>query len=454
MAHWFWFWSGSAATPVTATFSASLAAVTASGSASFAAAAASVGTSSVTIGSATVSASVSSVAPVASIGSLMAGSSHDPFVGNTGDALETYSTLWTKHPGYTSGSLAITSTDRTRVNNANTAGYLWGVEPGSANQVVSAKFVRLSSLAANEQVYLAARMDPAADTMYLAGYDNSGQWSVRKRVAGVGTTLGTSSATLTQDQLYGVEFRLSGSSLSLYVDGSLVIGPITDTSISAANQLGLRVNRSTGANDTSGVHIDDFTATAPHNVLPVAVSGAATFTSGGPSVATSAVTLASDLVSATAAFVAATPSAGTLSQSIAATTLSGSVAFVTAGSRSATFSQSLASVTVAGVVSSAAPGSTAATLSQSSGTVTLAAGLSILLSGTGAVLVVSLDDFDAGGTVTRTLASSSVVTAAITLAAVQVAARGSTMLLVGPTRFWSTAYRDGIDPLSSTAEPD
>jgi hypothetical protein len=453
MAHWFWFWSGSAATPVTATFSASLDAFTVSGAASFAAAAASVGASSITAGSATVSASASSVAPVASIGSLMAGSSHDPFVGNTGDALETYSTLWTKHPGYTSGSLAITSTDRTRVNNANTAGYLWGVEPGSADQVVSAKFVRLSSLAANEQIYLAARMDPAADTMYLAGYDNSGQWSVRKRVVGVGTTLGTSSATLTQDQFYGVEFRLSGSSLSLYVDGSLVIGPITDTSISAANRLGLRVNRSTGANDTSGVHIDDFTATAPHNVLPVAVSGAATFTSGGPSVATSAVTLASDSVSATAAFVAATPSAGTLSQAIDTVTLSTSVSFATAGSRTATFTQSLASVTVAGVVSSSAPGSAAATLSQSAGTVTLAAGVSILLSGTGAVLAVSLDDFDADGTVTRALPTNAAATLGVTLTSWSMSSLATTRVFAGLTRFSSVGTKRGPDSKQLRGEP-
>jgi hypothetical protein len=58
---------------------------------------------------------------------------------------------------------------------------------------------------------------------------------------------------------YTVEIVVLGSSISVKLDGSTVIGPVTDTTYTSASQAGLRIG-GTGAepNTTTGWHQDSF----------------------------------------------------------------------------------------------------------------------------------------------------------------------------------------------------
>jgi hypothetical protein len=107
----------------------------------------------------------------------------------------------------------------------------------------------------------AGRMDAAANTCYFARYNsNTGGWELFKLVAGVATQLGsTVTQSLTLAQRYRATLSLRGTTISLAVDGVTIIS-VTDSAISAAGAVGLRINGLTAA--STGVQLDTWQAAA------------------------------------------------------------------------------------------------------------------------------------------------------------------------------------------------
>lgn len=163
--------------------------------------------------------------------------SHSPDIGGA----------WSKHAGSGSANASIDSTGA-RLQSDSTASsapsYQNATPPPSADYTVRAGIVRVAAAAATQAAGVMARAVDGANTYYLAEYDNNngaGRWRLRRVVAGAVTTLGSASATLTQDQVYSLELIVSGSSLTLKVDGATVIGPVTNGEIAGPGLVGVRL---------------------------------------------------------------------------------------------------------------------------------------------------------------------------------------------------------------------
>lgn len=160
------------------------------------------------------------------------------------------------HANYAGSALIVDAATDRLYGTATDACYATATPP-SADYAVSADFHHVSTIAVN--IAICARMDVTADTMYLARFTDGTSWALRKIVAGTPATLGTST-----NQIPSVgNFKrgtlvVEGDQISFYVEGTLEIGPITDTSISAAGKVGVR---SVGVSSPStGMHLDNLRA--------------------------------------------------------------------------------------------------------------------------------------------------------------------------------------------------
>lgn len=99
-------------------------------------------------------------------------------------------------------------------------------------------------------------------TYYGAYYNpNTGKWVLEKAIGGSPTTLGTFTQVLNVGQTYGMKLVMVGNQISLMIDNVIVIGPVTDSSISAANFAGLQFfNNNTNFSDTTQMIGRNFTA--------------------------------------------------------------------------------------------------------------------------------------------------------------------------------------------------
>ncbi|MEY2632212.1 MAG: hypothetical protein RIR00_866 [Pseudomonadota bacterium] len=161
------------------------------------------------------------------------------FTGANGAAVETADTNWT-------GSNATISGNAARNNTASTAQYYHSQVPTSADYDVSADTV-IFSASGSRVAAVTARHSTSASTYYAAQYTNTGGgWRLLRFVAGVQSQLGASAANPvpTTTTVCRVTLRVEGSAISLYVDGALTIGPITDTAIADAGRGGFRINAS------------------------------------------------------------------------------------------------------------------------------------------------------------------------------------------------------------------
>lgn len=96
----------------------------------------------------------------------------------------------------------------------------------------------------------------ATNTYYaIALVTNVGDLRLDKLVAGTATNLG-SVATADQGAFHTFRLEVFGDQLKVYRDNVLVIGPVTDTSITAAGRAGLYLSGDTGGPDRG--HADDF----------------------------------------------------------------------------------------------------------------------------------------------------------------------------------------------------
>lgn len=187
----------------------------------------------------------------------------DNFNGTEGDALETYQPDWTRHGSYY--GYAEIAANRVRPTSTSSPCYYRTATPPSADYEVIAD-VYIATDSGNYIADICGRINTAAKTMYLAscyGSAGGGGWRLRKVVGGTVTQLG---ATVTSPlrsvgSTYRLKLKMTGDQISLYVDGSLVIGPITDTSITAVGKAGIQFYSASSPSDTVGYHLDNFDAT-------------------------------------------------------------------------------------------------------------------------------------------------------------------------------------------------
>ncbi len=206
----------------------------------------------------------------------------DEFTDTAGTLLESHTSTnatvdgatlgWQKHPTSV-GSAKISDANRVRADSlTQIALYFAGAATVAADYDVQADLYRVdASTAAISGVV--GRYDTTADTGYVARYDaSSGFYALVKRVAGTNTTLGTFTAGFAVGSTHTIKLRMVGTQISLYVDDTLRVGPITDSSVAAANSAGIRAVVGT---DTTGIHLDNFVQIDAANYNPWEIESSA-----------------------------------------------------------------------------------------------------------------------------------------------------------------------------------
>lgn len=129
--------------------------------------------------------------------------------------------------------------------------------PPSANYSVQLDITHTTLTSVN--IGPAGRIDTTNDTMYTCRSNSGTSYDLRKLVATVGTTMQTTTTNLpTTGQTKTLKLIMSGDQISCSVDGVVLLGPVTDTSITAAGKAGIR---GAGAStSTTGFRVDNFHA--------------------------------------------------------------------------------------------------------------------------------------------------------------------------------------------------
>lgn len=174
--------------------------------------------------------------------------------GTPGDNL-TVDTAWEAHAG------AAVYSDAGRGRISGTVSTLYSrkdVAPATADYTARAT-IRALSLITNASAGVAVRCQTGANTAYVGrGQHTSNTWRLERRIAGTTTLLGSSAKTFSTATDYLVELDVNGTSLELFADGVSVVGPVTDSNITAAGAPGINLFQGSGAGNTTGWHIDNF----------------------------------------------------------------------------------------------------------------------------------------------------------------------------------------------------
>lgn len=146
---------------------------------------------------------------------------------------------WTEHASFTTGAITVdAANDRIYQSSAAASCYHSSGTPASADYYVEAELIHLS--AADALIGVVGRVDTAANTMYIARYNEANtRWELRKFVAGVTSGLGTFTQSLSIGVTYTLRLDQVGSTIRLLVDGVERIS-VTDSAISAAGVAGVR----------------------------------------------------------------------------------------------------------------------------------------------------------------------------------------------------------------------
>lgn len=207
----------------------------------------------------------------------------DSFTGVDGAGLGSHTgetnATWGQHPSYSVVTEIISNRARTGTSTGSTAyfnGHASG-NPPTADYEVSAPVYQNAALNASSSAGPCGRMNAAANTFYHARFAgaSSGVFQLFKFAAGVATQLGSDVAgTIGIGSSKVVTVRMVGDQISLLVDGVVTIGPITDSAITAAGEVGWRLTR-------QELHLasisadDDLTASVGRSLaLPWTVTGA------------------------------------------------------------------------------------------------------------------------------------------------------------------------------------
>jgi hypothetical protein len=145
-----------------------------------------------------------------------------------------------------------------RVHGFGNTAYYYDVAPPSADYYVQADFFIASVISVNTAI--AGRMDTSVNTMYVARINNGTSWELRKIVTGTQTTLGSPSTNQIPSVGNSATVRLvmTGSNISLMVNGVTEVGPVSDSAITAAGRAGVRFIGVQSS--TTGYHLDNFSA--------------------------------------------------------------------------------------------------------------------------------------------------------------------------------------------------
>jgi hypothetical protein len=159
-------------------------------------------------------------------------------------------------------TLVFTDVNRIRRSGTQDAAYYNSVTPSTPNYGVEADLVYKSGLG-SDTAGIEGRI-VADNTFYFAHYNQDGTcWSLFKEVAGVDTQLGTYVQSLTAGQSYRMRLAMSGTSISLSVDGVQRI-TVVDASVTGTGRGGVRIGSSAttaSPTNTTGMHLDNFAVT-------------------------------------------------------------------------------------------------------------------------------------------------------------------------------------------------
>jgi hypothetical protein len=146
------------------------------------------------------------------------------------------------------------------INNTNTT-------PPSPDYSVEADLVVVSNLS-GDMAGVIGRLNTSNTTFYIARYEQAGaRWnlvSYDNSNSPKATSLGVAAHALTVGQAYRVRLSMTGTAISLYVNGVLTVGPVTDGTWTAAGKAGImdgEISSSPAKSDTVGLHFDNFQVT-------------------------------------------------------------------------------------------------------------------------------------------------------------------------------------------------
>jgi hypothetical protein len=180
------------------------------------------------------------------------------FSGTQFTELSAFDANFSKQTGYTQdGILGAGGTYAIQNGGAGPAVYQYAATPPSANYSVFADIAKLSgSTGAGPRMGVCGRMASGADTMYFALYSHdSTNIRLFKVVVGVQTQLGSSYSYTQNSTPAKLELVMNGSSISVELNDATIIGPVTDTAITAAGRAGVYLfdMRETGVADAGSL---------------------------------------------------------------------------------------------------------------------------------------------------------------------------------------------------------
>lgn len=187
----------------------------------------------------------------------------DTFTGSTSfEALSSYNANWAQDTGVDTGEAHIGVDAQTYaiIHPYGATGVWYRTEsPANANYSVFADIKTIDHTW--EAVMGVIGRRTANGTFYQAVQFNGGTDSLRmyKTVGGTTTQLGSSySNVMTDNVAQTLELRMSGSSISVYLDGTLRIGPVTDTDITGAGKAGITGQSMRAAGIADYAMLDNF----------------------------------------------------------------------------------------------------------------------------------------------------------------------------------------------------
>lgn len=181
--------------------------------------------------------------------------------------------------------------------------YIDAVTPPSADYSVSADVV-VRTVVSGNSAGVAARCSSTEKKGYILQLYSNGTLSLHKEPW---ATLGGSTVTIVAGTTYRLLLEVSGSTIKGYVDGVLKIGPITDSSITAAGFPGFTVwADSSGVSATTGMAIDNLSLDTLSSGDTISCSIGSASSSGFSASISSAISIACALGIATASGYQAT----------------------------------------------------------------------------------------------------------------------------------------------------
>lgn len=182
----------------------------------------------------------------------------DSFTGTNGTDLSVYNASWVGHTSWANSFGIHNNRCASEVTASGTSVVYYNDAAPSANYEVEGTVYQVSTNT-SDNIGVVARVNTAQATCYMARYRyNTGVQLFKFVNNTTAVQLGsTVSGNLSNGGTMVLKLTVNGDQISVSKDGSVVIGPITDTDITAAGYAGIWGNGTT----TTGAHLDDWSAT-------------------------------------------------------------------------------------------------------------------------------------------------------------------------------------------------